>query len=76
MEVIPKDMLDRVAATFSAYLLISDYSKQYRDEIMTEFERYVKWISLAPGEGQGATILNFENRAGRGPERPKSREYG
>lgn len=64
MEVIPKDMLDRVAATFSAYLLISDYSKQYRDEIMTEFERYVKWISQGADTPPGAVVLPFKGKGG------------
>ena len=73
MEVIPKDMLDRVAATFSAYLLISDYSKQYRDEIMTGFKTLCEVDQSCSWRGAGCRLPRFQKRAGRGsraPEKP------
>ena len=61
---ISEENLCRVQATFYAYLLTRKYSKQYRDEIIAEFDRYVEWMKIAPGEepAPGAKVLEFPNR--------------
>ena len=61
---ISEENLCRVQATFYAYLLTRKYSKQYRDEIIAEFDCYVEWMKSAPGEedAPGAVVVPFPGK--------------
>jgi hypothetical protein len=63
---ISEENLCSVQATFYAYLLTRKYSKQYRDEIIAEFDRYVDWMKSAPGgeAAPGAVVVPFKGKAG------------
>ena len=62
MNQLSKQTLELVCATFDAYLRSKNYSKQFREEIISEFEQYIEWIGIAPGgeDTPGAVVVPFE----------------
>jgi len=64
--MIDKATLETVCATFDLYLQSTKHSKQFSDEIITLFERYIKWMTVAPGEepAPGAVVVPFKGKGG------------
>jgi len=58
---LPKATLELVCATFDSYLRSTKHTDLFRDEIITLFELYIKWMESAPGgeSSPGAVVLPF-----------------